>query len=137
MKKRIIRLTGILVLAALAGWALAACGQAPAPVAVPLPQSNNLSVQATEPPSPNATTPAQDTPVQNTSTPAQVANNMDGQALLQQRCSVCHAVSPITRLQGTASQWKMVVDVMVSYGARLTPNEEQTLVNYLAQNYHP
>jgi cytochrome c5 len=137
MKKRIIRLTGILILAALAGWALAACGQTSAPVAADQAGSNNLQVLSTEPRPPSETAPAREPAVPSTNTPAQAANNMDGQALLQQRCSVCHAVSPITRLQGTASQWKMVVDVMVSYGARLTPDEEQTLVNYLAQNFHP
>jgi mono/diheme cytochrome c family protein len=60
-----------------------------------------------------------------------------GLALMQQRCSACHSLSRVTSVQKTAAQWKSTVDRMVNNGARLSPAEEQTLVNYLAQNYHP
>ena len=61
----------------------------------------------------------------------------DGQTLMQQRCSVCHSLSRITSGQKTATQWKVTVDKMINNGAQLSPAEEQTLVNYLAQTYHP
>jgi Quinohemoprotein amine dehydrogenase A, alpha subunit, haem binding len=64
-------------------------------------------------------------------------SSADGLTLLQQRCSHCHSVSRVTSAQKTAAQWKSTVDKMVNNGAQLTPAEEQTLVNYLAQNYHP
>ncbi len=60
-----------------------------------------------------------------------------GLALMQQRCSVCHSLSRVTSVQKNASQWKTTVARMVNNGASLTPAEEQALVNYLAQNYHP
>jgi mono/diheme cytochrome c family protein len=59
----------------------------------------------------------------------------DGATLLQTRCSVCHGVNRVTSRTGTADEWKMVVDNMINRGAQLTPQEEQTLVTYLAQTY--
>ncbi|MGD0878846.1 MAG: hypothetical protein ABSA01_11950 [Anaerolineales bacterium] len=61
----------------------------------------------------------------------------NGQTLMQQRCSVCHSLSRVTSAQKTASQWKQTVDKMINNGAQLSAAEEQTLVNYLAQTYHP
>jgi mono/diheme cytochrome c family protein len=59
----------------------------------------------------------------------------DGQTLMQQRCSVCHSVDRVMGAHKTADQWKSTVDRMISNGAQLTPQEEQTLVDYLAQNF--
>jgi mono/diheme cytochrome c family protein len=61
----------------------------------------------------------------------------DGQVLMQQRCSVCHGVNRVTSSQKTADQWKVTVDRMINKGAQLAPQEEQTLVTYLAETYHP
>jgi hypothetical protein len=58
-----------------------------------------------------------------------------GEALMQSRCSVCHSVSRIKSAHHTADEWKTTVERMISKGARLTSQEEQTLVDYLAQNY--
>jgi cytochrome c5 len=58
-----------------------------------------------------------------------------GQALMQDRCSVCHSLERVTSAQKTADQWKVSVDRMINNGAQLSPQEEQTLVIYLAQNY--
>jgi mono/diheme cytochrome c family protein len=70
-----------------------------------------------------------------TPTPIPSGSNLDGQALMQQRCSVCHSVNRVTSAHKTADQWKTTVDRMISHGAILSPQEEQTLVDYLAQNY--
>ena len=56
---------------------------------------------------------------------------------MQQSCTVCHSVGRITSAQKTAAQWKQTVDKMINNGAKLSPAEEQTLINYLAQTYHP
>jgi hypothetical protein len=69
------------------------------------------------------------------SNPPGNASTSDGQALLQQRCTVCHGVSRVTSHTGTADQWKAVVDKMINNGAQLNSQEEQTLVTYLAQTY--
>lgn len=60
---------------------------------------------------------------------------LDGATLLQQRCTVCHDISGISRLHGTTSQWKGLVDQMIRRGAKLNAQEEQILVEYLAQTY--
>jgi hypothetical protein len=60
---------------------------------------------------------------------------LEGQALLQQRCGVCHPVSRVTSAQKTADQWKKTVDRMIANGAQLSPQEGQVLVTYLAQNF--
>ena len=59
----------------------------------------------------------------------------DGATLMQTRCSVCHSLTRVTSAQKTTDQWKTTVDRMISKGAQLSPAEEQTLINYLAQNY--
>ena len=58
-----------------------------------------------------------------------------GQALMQDRCSVCHSLTRVVSAQKTADQWKITVDRMINQGAQLTSQEEQTLIDYLAQNY--
>ncbi len=68
-------------------------------------------------------------PVSSSSTPA------DGQSLLQTRCTQCHSLSRVTTSQQNSTQWKATVDKMIRNGAELTPQEEQVLVNYLAQTY--
>jgi hypothetical protein len=35
----------------------------------------------------------------------------------------------------TAADWKKIVDLMISRGAKLTPVEETLAVNYLATNF--
>ena len=62
-------------------------------------------------------------------------SSSNGQTLMQERCSVCHSTERITSAHKTAEQWKTTADRMISHGAQLTPQEEQTLVDYLAQTY--
>ena len=132
MKSRSIALTGFLLVIALAGGLLTACGQAPASATPPSVQSQPPALQNTDASAQN-TAPSALT----TNSPAPVANASDGLTLLQQRCSACHDPNLVSRFQGTASDWKNLVDAMLANGAQLNPSEEQTLVNYLAQTYHP
>jgi mono/diheme cytochrome c family protein len=62
---------------------------------------------------------------------------LTGQQLMQERCSVCHSLNRVQSAQKTADQWKTTVDRMINHGAQLTSSEATTLVNYLAQTYHP
>jgi mono/diheme cytochrome c family protein len=62
---------------------------------------------------------------------------LSGQALMQERCSVCHSLDRVTSAQKTADQWKTTVDRMINHGAQLTSSEKTTLIDYLAQTYHP
>ncbi|NDJ78921.1 MAG: hypothetical protein GYB65_21940, partial [Chloroflexi bacterium] len=58
-----------------------------------------------------------------------------GDALVNLRCTDCHGrtlvagVAPDSR--GRA-EWAATVDRMISYGLRLTPDERETIINYLA-----
>jgi cytochrome c5 len=68
-------------------------------------------------------------------TPASSGGSSDGQALLQERCSVCHSMDRVTSAHKTADQWTTTVQRMVSKGAQLNSQEQQTLIDYLAANY--
>jgi cytochrome c-type biogenesis protein CcmH/NrfF len=70
-----------------------------------------------------------------TATTSSGSSASNGQTLMQQRCSVCHSTDRITSAHKTADQWKTTVDRMINNGAQLSPQEEQTLIDYLAQNY--
>ena len=62
-------------------------------------------------------------------------NSLDGAALVQERCSVCHPLSFVERSKHTASEWKLIVDTMISRGAKLNADEETLVVSYLASTY--
>ena len=66
---------------------------------------------------------------------ASSGGSLDGQTLMQERCSVCHSTDRITSAQKTADQWTTTVQRMVSHGAQLNAQEQQTLIDYLAANY--
>ena len=106
MDKRKISFISLLLVLVLAGTMLASCGSG----------------------STSTTTAA-------TSAPSSTGSTSDGQDLMQARCSVCHSVSRIKSAQKTAEQWKTTVGQMIGKGAKLNAQEEQTLVDYLAENY--
>ncbi|MGB8214901.1 MAG: hypothetical protein WCE68_15205 [Anaerolineales bacterium] len=105
MNKRMFGLISILLLLVFAGALLAACA---------------------------SSSPA---PTKSTSTLSSGGGTADGQTLMNTRCTVCHSTARILSAHQTAAQWKATVDKMISNGAKLNPQEEQTLVTYLSQNY--
>jgi len=107
MNKQITFLISSLLLVLLVGTFLAACGQSS-------PASSN-------PPA--------------TSSSGGTGSTLDGQTLLQQRCAVCHDLSRVTSAHKTADQWRTTVERMVGKDAQLNAQEQQTLVDYLAQTY--
>jgi len=60
---------------------------------------------------------------------------LDGATLVQERCTVCHPLSRVESTKHTAADWKTIVDMMISRGAQLTPEEAIVVVNYLATNF--
>jgi cytochrome c5 len=60
---------------------------------------------------------------------------LDGQTLLQERCTVCHNLNRVISAHKTAAQWTTTVERMVGKGAQLDAQEQQTLIDYLAQTY--
>ncbi len=71
----------------------------------------------------------------NTTPAPSSGGSSDGQTLMQQRCSVCHSLDRVTSAHKTADQWTATVERMVSHGAQLNAQEQQTLIAYLAANY--
>ncbi len=62
-------------------------------------------------------------------------STLDGQALMQQRCSVCHSLDRVTSAHKTFDQWTVTLQRMIAHGAQLNPQEEQALLAYLAATY--
>jgi cytochrome c2 len=62
---------------------------------------------------------------------APAPNTSAGRAILEANCQACHDLGTATRKPANV-EWAAVVERMISYGARLTPTEQQTLVAHLS-----
>lgn len=62
---------------------------------------------------------------------------LDGQALLEARCTQCHSLDRVRSQSLTQDEWQGVVEDMVAKGANLNAEEQEVLVEYLAQEYGP
>jgi cytochrome c-type biogenesis protein CcmH/NrfF len=71
----------------------------------------------------------------NTTPASSTGSSSDGQTLMQERCSVCHSTDRITSAHKTAAEWTTTVERMISHGAQINSQEQQTLIDYLAANY--
>ena len=58
-----------------------------------------------------------------------------GKDLVENTCGSCHGLDVIVAQQATKDGWASIVDYMVSRGATGTPEEIQTIVDYLAKNF--
>lgn len=89
--------------------------------------------------------PAQAAPasVQPTTAPAAVqaatvpaaAPALDGAALLEDRCSVCHSADRAKQAPRSKAQWDQTVSRMINKGAQLNDAEKAALVDFLAAKY--
>lgn len=65
--------------------------------------------------------------------PPQEAAALDGEALVAERCTVCHDMARITEEYGKdAAFWAETVDEMIEIGAQLNDEERQTVIDWLA-----
>jgi cytochrome c2 len=62
--------------------------------------------------------------------PGQQGAEADGRAILQRNCQQCHELATASK-KLASEDWRAVITRMVSYGARLTPADQQTLIGYL------
>ena len=62
---------------------------------------------------------------------------LDGEALLQDRCTQCHGLEQVTNKTKNADEWAETVIRMVGKGATLNDDEQATLIEYLTANYGP
>jgi cytochrome c5 len=60
---------------------------------------------------------------------------LDGKTLLDTRCTTCHDLSRVTSKSKTLEEWRVTVERMVDKGADLNTDEQETLIQYLAENY--
>jgi len=148
---------GLLVVVSAAAGGLSACGGAPAEPAAPEPtevvaESTEVVPEPTEvapEPTEAATEPTQapeeapteaavtEPPAEPTEEPAEETVSIDAEALLQERCTVCHGLGQTEAAQYTQEQWDDTVTRMVGYGAVLNDEEKAALIDYLALTYGP
>jgi cytochrome c5 len=119
---------GIVLLLAL----LPACGPATTISPTPIPTEPPPLVP-TEAPSPAPPEPTNTPTVAPTEEPTAIP--FDGQALLDERCTVCHSLSRVENAKHSLEEWRATVERMIDHGAILTPEEASALVDYLAQTY--
>jgi hypothetical protein len=60
---------------------------------------------------------------------------LDGQSLVQERCTKCHDLGRVTQANKTEEEWKSTVERMVSKGANLNSAEQEAVIQYLADTY--
>ncbi|GAB4448113.1 MAG: hypothetical protein Kow00120_18240 [Anaerolineae bacterium] len=64
---------------------------------------------------------------------AEAAEEMDGEALVNERCTVCHGLDEITANFGQdATFWAETVDEMIATGAQLNEEEREVVIDWLA-----
>ena len=56
-------------------------------------------------------------------------------ALVENACTVCHAITMITDAGHTREDWKLVVERMVADGAEIPPAQMATVTDYLAKGF--
>ena len=77
-------------------------------------------------------------PQEATSVPAQeepTPSTLDGEALVQERCTECHDLGRVERAKKTEEEWKATVERMVTLGAQLNQAEQELVIQYLAETY--
>lgn len=62
--------------------------------------------------------------------PGQQPAEADGRAILQRNCQQCHELATASK-KPASEDWGAVITRMVTYGARLTPADQRTLIGYL------
>jgi len=62
-------------------------------------------------------------------------DTLDGEALVQERCSECHPLTRVTDAKKTRDGWQQTVERMVAQGAKLNEQEQQAVIAYLAETY--
>lgn len=60
---------------------------------------------------------------------------LDGQTLLQERCTQCHDLGRVEGARKTAEEWKATIERMIGKGAQLNQAEQELLIKYLAAKY--
>jgi cytochrome c5 len=79
--------------------------------------------------------PPTEAPTATEAAPTEVPVTLDGQSLLQERCTKCHGLGGVERAKKTEEEWKATVERMVEKGAQLNEAEQELVIKYLAETY--
>ena len=60
------------------------------------------------------------------------ASGLDGEALLQTKCTVCHTLDQVLAEEADAVGWAAIIDEMIAKGAQVTDEEAAAIAEYLA-----
>jgi uncharacterized membrane protein len=65
----------------------------------------------------------------------ETSTTLDGQALVQERCVGCHDLGRVEQARKTEEEWRATVERMVSKGANLSSEEQERVIEHLAEEY--
>jgi cytochrome c5 len=60
---------------------------------------------------------------------------LDGQSLVEERCTQCHDLGRVEAAKKTEEEWKATVERMVGKGAQLDQTEQELVIKYLTETY--
>lgn len=139
--RRKISLPLILLVMMTTVWILGACGGsqgALAPTLAPPTPASTPTEPLTPEAKPSAPTEAPTPEASPTSTLEPTATPLpavDGQALVQERCTVCHSLDRVRQSRKTEAEWRTTVERMARKGAALSADELEAVIRYLATAY--
>ena len=58
-----------------------------------------------------------------------------GRAIFVGNCAACHCMDLPLNMRQSEAEWNATISAMVSYGAQITPQEQEILVKYAAKNF--
>lgn len=63
------------------------------------------------------------------------AEDLDGEALAQEKCTVCHSADWWDTQDKEPEEWEATVDRMILHGAQLTAAEREAIISYLSETH--
>jgi hypothetical protein len=63
------------------------------------------------------------------------SGGLDGEALVSERCTVCHSRDRIDKADKDEAGWTATVDRMIGNGAQLNADERQAVIDYLTSTH--
>jgi len=124
MRKLLLPILFILIVTVIG---VACGGPASAPTATSAPPTKPTTAPVSAPSATSAPPAAKPT-----NTPAQA---LDGKALMNERCTVCHTTERIQTAKKSKAEWETTVSRMKAKGAKLNDAETTALVDFLAATY--
>ncbi len=106
---------------------LAACAS---PAAAP---STETAPPVVEEPPPTAPLDATDPPQQEQAetSPAPVTEEIDVEALIQEKLCGTHGIARVLGANKTREQWEVTIDRMIGYGAKINEEEKKIIIDWL------